>query len=73
MVHDNTNYKPLFFDKFQEFYRKFPTYSLGEILYSILSSASKNGVKIDNKTDLLSVSDSQLYTAIDKAIIKEEE
>lgn len=69
----NINYKPLFIDKVMEFSEDFQEYSLGEMLFSIMTQLSRNGVDINNKADLLNLTDQQLYSAIDNAIKEEHE
>jgi hypothetical protein len=68
----NINYKPLFIDKVMEFSESFPDYSLGEMLHGIVTQLNKNGVDINSKGDLLSLTDQQLYSAIDNTIKLEE-
>jgi len=67
----NTNYKPLFIDKLEEFSKELPEYSLCEIIHSVLTQLSKNGVTVESKGDLLSITDKQLYSGICKSIKEE--
>lgn len=73
MAGNNTNYKPLFMDKLQEFIDNFPEYSLGEMFHSILTQLRKSGIEVNSKGDILNLSDNVLYSAIDRAIRAETE
>lgn len=65
------NYKPLIFEKLQEFSIKCPEYSFGEIVHSIMTQLSKKGIAVGTKGDFLSISDEDLYTGICKALKEE--
>lgn len=59
------DYKPLIHQKLKEFSKEFPTMTVGEVLYSTLSVLSKKEGKSEfKKSDLLSVKDKDLYTAL---------
>lgn len=60
------NYKPLSIKKLQDFSNRFPDYSLGECIYSILATMKINSR--DVKAELLTMSDEDIYIAIDRAI-----
>lgn len=65
------NYWPLIVIKLEEFQEKFPEYSMGEIIYSVLIQVDKEkGMK---NLDFHSLSHEQFYQAIHKAIRDEEE
>jgi hypothetical protein len=65
------NYNPLIRDKVKEFKQSLPEYTFGEMLFSAISIIEKtNDTKI-KKSDLLSITDEDFYTALDKAIKKE--
>lgn len=67
------NYKPLFIDKVSEYTEKLPDYTIGEILYSVFTQLSKEGLDVNSKRFLLDLTDKQVYSAIDKAIKEETE
>jgi len=63
------NFRPLVIAKLKEFSEKCPALSFGELMFSIVSSM-KRGADFD-KTDLLKVSDQDMYTCIERSIKKE--
>jgi hypothetical protein len=68
------NYKPLTIEKLKEFIEKYPEYSLGEVLYAILGSKVMKGKPDEASIGwLLDLNDKDIYTAIDKAILREQE
>jgi hypothetical protein len=73
MATNNMNYKPLFIDKVSEYTEKLPDYTIGEILYSVFTQLSKEGLDVNSKRFLLNLTDKQVYSAIDKAIKEETE
>lgn len=73
MAKKEINYKPLFLDKIVEFNEILPEYSIGEILYSILTEIGREGYNTKQKLDLLDIPDNVFYSAVDKAIKKETE
>jgi hypothetical protein len=73
MATNNMNYKPLFIDKVSEYTEKLPDYTIGEILYSVFTQLSKEGLDVNSKRFLLDLTDKQVYSAIDKAIKEETE
>ncbi len=62
------NYKNSAIREFSEFTKQFPEYSLGEILYSSIRM-----LDIDKLSDLLSRTDEEIFTAINKAIEVEQD
>ena len=48
----NINYKPLFVEKIEEFLEKCPEYTLGELLYCILTQLSKSNTPVDTSPPL---------------------
>lgn len=66
---NNLNYKPLIEEKIQEFFKQHPSYTYGDLLYSIW--ASMKGKRVEKKVDLRDVTDSEFYTALDMAIKRE--
>jgi hypothetical protein len=64
------NKKPLIFEKFREFSKQYPEYSVGEMLHSVITNAS-TAIKLDSKGDLLDITDEQIYSGIDGAINNE--
>ena len=68
------NYKPIIIDKFKEFMEANPEFTLGELFYSIFRKKVLKGKPEDkNITWLLDIEDKDFYTAIDRAIIIEQE
>lgn len=67
----NINYKPLFVEKIEEFLEKCPEYTLGELLYCILTQLSKSNTPVDTRGDALNISDKDLYASVCKAIKEE--
>lgn len=69
----SNNYKPLIGEKTKEFQIENPSYSYAEFIYSVISMLTKDGVLSKNfkKSDLLEVSDEDIYTAIYKSIKRE--
>ena len=64
------NYKPLFLDKLKECFDRLPEYSVGEILYSMLTQLNKSGKEI-NKASLMEIDDEDFYISIGKALKSE--
>lgn len=73
MTNNDIDYKPLFIDKLIEFTEGFPEYTIGEVIHSVFTQLSRSGVDVDNKGDLLGVTDQELYSGIGKAIKEESE
>jgi len=61
------NYRPLTISKLNEFIKEFPEYTIGEILHSLNTQVNKK------ESTLLSISDRDLYTIIDRTITFEKE
>lgn len=70
---NETNYKPLFIDKVEEFIKECPKYSIGEIIYSMLTQMKAKGIEVNRKEDFLKLTDDKVYSGIDSAIKKEKE
>lgn len=70
-MESNVNYKPLIFEKIQEFFEGCPDYSFGEIVHSVVTQLSKKGISVDTKGDILNVSDEDLYKCLCKALKEE--
>lgn len=68
----DVNYRPLVLMRLEEFAKKHPNYSLSEIFYCMLTHQSEE-IEINKKSDLLKITDKQLYAGLDRAFIKEEE
>lgn len=64
------NYKPLIARKISEFQEVYPEYSYSQMIFSVISWLKKE--KKFEKEDLLEVKDEDFYTAICKAMRKEE-
>lgn len=62
------NYKNNAIREIQDFTKEFPTYSLGESLYAVIRLT---GAK--NISDLLVLSDEEIFSAVEKAKIQEKE
>jgi hypothetical protein len=73
MAADKINYKPLFIDKVIEYSEVLPEYSVGEMLFSVITQLNKAGVPTETKADLLNVTDKQFYSALDSSIKEESE
>lgn len=63
----NVNYKPLIFEKLQDFITACPEYSLGDIVHSIITQISKRDIKLESKGDVLNITDEEFYTCLCKA------
>ena len=61
------NYRPLTIGKLNTFIKEFPEYTIGEILHSLNTQVNKKNGK------LLSITDRDLYTIIDRTINFEKE
>lgn len=72
-MQNNINHKPLFFDKLIEFSNKYPEYTLGEMVYSILKQIPNFEVPLENRKYFLYIEDSHFYTGIDRAVKSESE
>lgn len=62
------NYKNNALRDLQNFAKEFPEYSLGELLYSILRLTGAKKV-----SDLVILSDEDIFSAIEKTIVDEKE
>ncbi len=62
------NYKNNAIRELQEFSKEFPSYTLGELLYSALRLTNSNKI-----SDLLLISDEDLFSAIEKTKQEEKE
>jgi len=62
------NYKNNALRDLQSFAKEFPQYSLGELLYSILRLTGAKTV-----SDLITLSDEDIFSAIEKTIVDEKE
>ena len=62
------NYKNNAIREIQEFTKEFPEYSLGETLYSVLRL-----LKIQKLSNLLELSDEEIFSAVEKAKQEEKE
>ena len=62
------NYKNNALRDLQSFAKEFPQYSLGELLYSILTLTGAKTV-----SDLITLSDEDIFSAIEKTIVDEKE
>lgn len=62
------NYKNNALRDLQNFAKEFPQYSLGELLYSILRLTGAKTV-----SDLITLSDEDIFSAIEKTIVDEKE
>lgn len=65
------NYSLLITVKLQEYQNKFPDYTFGEIIYSAISTIRSN--KDFKKADLLDISDEEMYKALSKSYMIEQE
>lgn len=68
---EDLNYKPLIKEKIEEFIKKYPNYTFGEIMYSVAAALRKETV-IQSKAVFLEISDADFYTGIDRALKLEE-
>lgn len=66
------NVKPLIVDKLEEYFSELSEYSIGDILYSIVSDLSKGRAEI-RKSDLLKIDDEMFYRALNRSLIREKE
>lgn len=62
------NYKNNALRDLQSFAKEFPEYSLGELLYSVLRLTGAKKV-----SDLVTLSDEDIFSAIEKTIVDEKE
>lgn len=62
------NYKNNALRDLQSFSKEFPQYSLGELLYSVLRLTGAKKV-----SDLITLSDEDIFSAIEKTIVDEKE
>jgi hypothetical protein len=63
------NYKPLFADKIKEFIDKCPSYTLSEVVYSILRQLARDGhIEKSTNGSILEMTDQELYSVTCKAL-----
>ena len=62
------NYKNNALRDLQNFAKEFPEYSLGELLYSVLRLTGAKKI-----SDLVTLSDEDIFSAIEKTIVDEKE
>lgn len=68
------NYKPMIIEKLKEFSDTYPEYSVGQMLYAMMRRKSMKGKPEGISTAwIMDISDSDIYSAIDKAILNEKE
>ncbi len=65
------NYKFLVVEELEKFSRRFPKYTIGQIMYSMLSVTTTS--KEFKRSDLLYLDDKVLYTSLRKAMKEEDE
>lgn len=58
------NYRNIALRELKDFADQFPTYTLGEILFSVLKTGNSANMPIK---ELLNLSDEQIYTMLEKA------
>lgn len=68
---DNVNYKVFIREKLNEFHTVFPEYTFSQVILSVLKC--REDFHNFQKTDLLSITDEDFYTAIENALKKENE
>jgi hypothetical protein len=73
MAENKLNYKPLFIDKVIEYSEVLPEYSVGEMLFSVITQLNRSGIEINSKSDFLKITDKQFYSALDSSIKEESE
>lgn len=66
------NVKPLIIDKLGEYFNELPEYSMGDILYSIVSDVARGRTEI-KKSDLLKIDDGMFHRALSRSLIREKE
>lgn len=64
----NVNYKPLIFEKLEEFFEKRPDFNFCEVIHSVSTQMSRMGIKLEKKGDIFSVSDEDLYRGICRSL-----
>lgn len=65
------NYKPLIREKIQQFFKENPTYSYGELMYSVRANLRRN--RKNRSIDFLPMKDEDFYTGLDMALNNERE
>ena len=65
------NYKIFIREQLNEFHKVFPEYTVAQVLFSSLKQM--DGYSSFKKEDLLSLSDEDLYTAMENSLRKEKE
>jgi hypothetical protein len=63
----DVNYKPLIFEKLQDFVIACPSYSIGDIVHSVITQLSKKDLALGTKGDILNITDKEFYTCLCKA------
>lgn len=67
-MENDVNYKPLIFEKIEEFFDNCPSYSFGEIVHSVATQLAKKNLKVTKKGDVLRVSDKDFYKCLCRAL-----
>lgn len=65
---DEMNYRPLIVDTFEDLLKKGEEYTLGELIYNILTQVSKAGNEIKTKADVRNITDQEFYTGISRTL-----
>lgn len=66
------NVKPLIVEELEEYFDTLPEYSMGDILYSIISDLAKGRPEI-RKSDLLKIDDGMFYRALKRSFDREKD
>lgn len=66
-----TNYKPFIEDKLKEYFDKLPHYSMGDIIYSVLTECTRKGNPSIKKSDLLKMDDKMFHDSLQRSLLKE--
>lgn len=64
------NYNTLIIDTLKRYFKEFPEYSIGDILYSCLTQINKGDASI-RKIDLRNISTEEFYSLLNKSISNE--
>lgn len=62
------NYRPLIVDSFEDLLKKGEEYTVGELVYNILTQVSKSGTEIRTKADVLKITDREFYSGISRTL-----
>jgi ribosome-associated translation inhibitor RaiA len=69
MAADTVNYKVFIREKLNEFHAKLPDYTFSQVILAVLKCT--DNFQTFQKSDLLSITDEDFYTAIENALKKE--